>query len=397
MSEFSSSFHIWTDNPTDSEQRLRRGKVSGIVFGPASRWLTFVPYANLRAYHGRVDPADFAADLCRIVGCPVLHYRYGEDHGWTFVLARPRAAVSRFACWWDPVPTIERDGLDLEVLSTFAPLDAIEPLLQTLDRHAASEKEPAYRFAELLGLPAYKWLSPELAQEHTADFLTQGGRKLGTKPPSTAKRLQVPPSRQIALPRPDLSAREALQLIKPFTARFGAPWHLASLGSYGHIQVDGRGDWRPSYRYAASGDVIHVPLIAKDGMGRLSFQAEVMPTSAMNGAHEAIPLPDEWLDSTDVAAIVGRQVVPEGLGHASLGLMSLAPQEDFPLVWTVFQSAADRGSEFASWILAIDAITGQLVVETLGRLYGAMVVPARQRLNGGTWTDVPPPVCATIR
>jgi hypothetical protein len=172
----------------------------------------------------------------------------------------------------------------------------------------------------LLGLPAYKWLSPELAQRHTADFLAQGGRKLGTKPPHTAERLQLPPSRQIALPRPDLSAREALILIKPFMAQFEPPWHLASLGSYGFIQVDGRGDWRPSYRYAASDDVIHVPLIANGAVGRLSFQGQTMPAHAMSGVQEAVPLSDEWLDSTDVAVIVARQVVPEGLGEISLGL-----------------------------------------------------------------------------
>jgi hypothetical protein len=117
----------------------------------------------------------------------------------------------------------------------------------------------------------------------------------------------------------------------------------------------------------------------------------------MSGVQEAIPLPDEWLDSTDVAAIVGRQVVPEGLGEISLGLMSVAPQKDLPLVWTVFQNAVDRGSEFVSWILAIDAVTGQVMVETLGRLYGAMIVPARQRVHGGTWTDLRPPAWARVR
>jgi hypothetical protein len=134
VSEFSSSFHIWTDDAADAQQRLRRAKISGIVFGPANRWLTFVPYANLQAYHARVDPTDFAADLSRVVGCPVLHYRYGEDHGWTFALARPRAPLTRFACWWDPVPTVERDGVDLEALAPFVQLHAIEPLLQSFDR-----------------------------------------------------------------------------------------------------------------------------------------------------------------------------------------------------------------------------------------------------------------------
>ena len=174
MSEFSSSFHIRTDNPADTEQRLRRGKVSGLVFGPANRWLTFVPYANLQAYHARVDPADFAADLSRIVGlsCPPLSLRRGPR----LDLCSGATAYGR-----KPVRLLVGSGADgrarwmgPEALSPFARLDAIEPLLQTLDRHATSEKAPAYRFAELMGLPAYKWLSPELAQERTVRFSGAG-------------------------------------------------------------------------------------------------------------------------------------------------------------------------------------------------------------------------------
>jgi hypothetical protein len=389
VSEFSSSFHIWTDNSADAEQRLRRSKVSGIVFGPADHWLTFVPYANLPAYRRRVEPADFTADLSRIVGCPVLHYRYAEDHGWTFALAQPRAAFQRFACWWGPVPTVDRDGLDPDALAPFAQSEGIEPLLQALDRQSASVEQPAYRFAELLGLAAYKWLSPDLAQSRTADLLAQGGRKLGTRPPDTAEQLQLPPSRHISLPRPDLSAREVLSLVEPIMTRFGPPWYLAWLGTYGRIQADGRGDWRFSYRHGDRGDPIHVSLIARGEIGRLSLRSQAAPAFARGDMQRTVPLSDDWLDSTDVAAIVARQPVPDEIGKAYPGAMQLASQHDVPFHWVVIQHPVDRAREFVSWKLVIEAVTGQLVLQTLARLFGNTVIDTRTRARDGSWTDVP--------
>jgi hypothetical protein len=97
VSEFSSSYHIRTADPREAERRLRRAKISGVVFGPANGWLTFVPYANLPALQRRADSGHFALDLSRVTDSAVLHYRYGEDHGWTFALARPRAPFNRFA------------------------------------------------------------------------------------------------------------------------------------------------------------------------------------------------------------------------------------------------------------------------------------------------------------
>jgi hypothetical protein len=90
MSEFSSSYHIRTEDSQVIERLLRRAKISGIAFGPANGWLTFVPYGDLPAYRRLPDAADFTADISRAVGCPVLHYRYAEDHGWTFAFRHLR-------------------------------------------------------------------------------------------------------------------------------------------------------------------------------------------------------------------------------------------------------------------------------------------------------------------
>jgi hypothetical protein len=219
MSEFSVSYHVRAADSRGVLKRLRDAKHSGIVFGPANGWLTFVPYMDSAKYRNADEPS-FAEQLSRLTGLAALHYRYAEDHGWSFALARPDVPLVQFACWWDPAPVVERDQFDPLALAPIVGSDVLEPLLRPFDQEQAARVQPSYRFAELLGLPAYKWLSPELAQDHTQELLDQGGRKLGTKPSGAARRFRLPSNRQIALREPYLSAREALDLIMPFMTSF---------------------------------------------------------------------------------------------------------------------------------------------------------------------------------
>jgi hypothetical protein len=167
LSEFSSSYHIRTENARKTQQRLRQSKISGIVFGPANGWLSFVPYENLPAYEQRGD-GDFALFLGQILDSTILHYRYGEDHGWTFTLVRPGMPPVNYARWWDPAPGEDRNQLDTNALAPFVSPDALLPLLRGFDNAAAADREPAYRFAELLKLPAYKAPRPRGAPRSAA-------------------------------------------------------------------------------------------------------------------------------------------------------------------------------------------------------------------------------------
>jgi hypothetical protein len=388
MSEFSSSYHIRTENPQDTLQRLRRAKISGVVFGPANGWLTFVPYENLPAYEQRGD-TDFAPYLSQILGSIILHYRYGEDHGWAFMLVRPGMPPVSYACWWDPAPSEERSQLDTNAFPPVVSVEALQPLLGPFDRATAAEQEPAYRFAELLGLPAYKWLSPGLAQRHTDDFVREGGRKLGTKPRDVAERLGLPPPRQLTLPRPDLSAREALTIVTPFMARFTWPWHLASLSTYGYIGAEGRGPWRFSYRRGDSGDVIHVALMES---GKLAFQGDRISGFTLSDVENPTPLPENWLDSTEIADVVGRQPRPSELTRPHLGMLQLTPRKNLALSWRALWTNLDRDCEFASWTVCIDALTRDVLFEEVGkRAHGYMIYTARRRSPDADWEDVPPP------
>jgi hypothetical protein len=182
MSEFSLSFHIRLDDRHGAEALLLGANLSGILFGPANGWLTFVPYGGGNPYEYGIGDA-FAESLCNLTGRPVLSYCYGEDHGWMFNLARPDQPQVKYACWWDPAPSVESDQFDARALADFVALDQLKPVLREFDHMAAAREQPAYRFAELLGLPAYQWLSPHLVHVDTPYFLDRGGREVGTRPP----------------------------------------------------------------------------------------------------------------------------------------------------------------------------------------------------------------------
>jgi hypothetical protein len=385
MSEFSTSYHIRVGDSHDVQKQLRQAKLSGLVFGPAHGWLTFVPYANLANYRN-AEGASFAEHLARLTGLAVLHYSYAEDHGWTFALARPEGPLVKFACWWEPHPTVERDPFDSGAFASIVPPDAVEPLLRAFDQAEAMREQPAYRFAELLGLPAYKWLSPELAQEQTQDLLDQAGRKLGTKPPSAATRLRLPPDRQLALSQPYLSAREVFDLIAPFMARFKPPWRLTMLSSYGFLLPDGRGIWQARWRYGDGGDTVQV-VLTRDG--RLLFRAETTPSYVTHLLMNPVELPERWIDSTDIANIVAGLPVPNGFTWASGGTMTLRSFDDHPHLWECLISADRNGVEpFVLWTIYVDAVSGDVLAEQLSRKVDYGIIPARLRLKKGAWVDL---------
>jgi hypothetical protein len=77
VSEFSSSFHIRTGDAALAERRLVAAKISGLAFGPANGWLTFVPFANSQGFDAR-DPVGAATALANATGSFVLQYTYAE-------------------------------------------------------------------------------------------------------------------------------------------------------------------------------------------------------------------------------------------------------------------------------------------------------------------------------
>jgi hypothetical protein len=392
MSELSISYHLRVGDGREVLKALRDAGFGGVAFAPANGWLTFIPYANSAPYRDASGPL-FADSLCKLTGRTVLYYCYAEDRGWAFALARPSSRLVQYACWWEPRPTVERDQFDLLALSAFAGPDLLEPLLGSFEPNSfepktAAKQRPAHRFAELLRLPHYKRLSPQQAQDRTDDLVDKGGRRLGAKPPGAATPPQLPPDRQVALQQVFLSAREAIGLITPFMARFKPPQNLTALSSYGIIRPDGRGIWQARWRYGEGGDTVQVSLF---GDGRLVFRADTAQAAAFQ-PDGAADLPRGWLDSPDIAAIVARLPLPDGLVQPSLALMTLRSSRNAPHVWEVHLRADKNGADpFVSWIVHVDAVSGDVNAEQLGRKDGFMIVPARRRARGGDWEDLQPP------
>ena len=383
MSEFSVSYHIRLAEGIDAQKQLRQAKAAGIVFGPANGWLTFVPYAGLAAYR-RAGEARFADYLATLTGLPVLYYCHAEDHGWSFALAGKGRRLVQFACWWDPQPAVERDQFDLLALAPFVATEALEPLLRPFNHEEATRTNPAVRFGELLGLPAYQWISPDLAQGHTQDLLNRAGRKLGAKPASATVRFQLPPNRKIAFPEPAPTAREALNLIAPFMAQFKPPWGLQMVTTWGFDVPEGRGVWKVWWRYGDSGDTV-TAVLANDG--RLLFDADSVPSYATDRMAKVIHLPEKWLDSPDIKAIMADLPIPDGFDGGRKGSMALKTLNDC-LHWEVL-IAGNRGKVGSSsfWAVYIDAVSGEVLAEVYTRKVNDQE-SVRQRVRNGDWTDV---------
>lgn len=383
MSEFSVSYHIRIGEGADVQKLLRGAKAGGVVFGPANGWLTFVPYAGLGSYRNAGE-ARFADYLAKLTGLPVLYYCYAEDHGWSFALARKESSLIQFACWWDPQPAVERDQFNLQAFAPFVATELLEPLLRSFDPGEAMAAQPAYRFGELLGLPACQWLSPDLAQDHTQDLLDRAGRKLGTKPASAAVRFQLPPNRKITFPEPAPTAREALNLITPFMAQFKSPWTLTSVNTYGSAVPGGRGIWQVRWRYGDSGDTAQAVLMDD---GRLLFSADSVPPFATDYPMTAMHLPEAWLDSPDITAIMASLPIPSGFDGGREGAMTLRSLNGHPHIWEVL-AVGERGKigSSSSWAVYVDAVSGEVLAEMLTRKVDGHVT-LRSRVGGGDWQE----------
>ena len=393
MSEFSESFHIRADDPRQTNKRLAEARHAGLLFGPRGGWLTFVPYENAKTYRDvSASETAFAGQLARWLKTPVLRYFYAEDFGWGFSVTRSDGSCGRFACWWDPAPATEQDNLDIAALADILPA-TITPLLQPVSAIEAYRSRPAYQFAELLALPAYRWLSPRILQEDRDVKEGLSGLPVGKKPASVEKELALPPARKISLPRPELSAREALAAAKPYLRPLEREWQLTNLFGGGRLTPDGRleagvGLWDFRYEDTERRKSVRVWLHHN---GSLSFRGNISPVPA-DPAATYLPLPNEWLDSTQIAEIAMREPLPEDWDQRYALTMSLRAWPDAPLVWEVrrFSTLGTPPIRLEAHMLGFEAVTGQILLETFERREHGAVLESRRRIRytGGDWEKV---------
>jgi hypothetical protein len=154
MSEFSESFHLRSDNQQNGEDLLRRAGLPGAVFSPVRGWVTVVP----------------ESEMCEAVDQMVtsnqgllLHYLYAEDHDWQFALYKDNSVLCQYECVWDPEFAINDSDINQAMLVSLLIEKSREKVLENIlypqDLNAVMTDPPAYRFANLVGLEHYEWLS----------------------------------------------------------------------------------------------------------------------------------------------------------------------------------------------------------------------------------------------
>ena len=154
MSEFSESFHLRSDNQQDGENLLKRAGLTGAVFSPVRGWVTIVPESELYEAVDQMVAAN--QDL-------LLHYLHAEDHGWQFALYKNNSIICQYECGWESELTINDSDLNQAALVPLLIEKSREKVLENIlyppDLNAVIMDPPAYRFANLVGLEHYEWLS----------------------------------------------------------------------------------------------------------------------------------------------------------------------------------------------------------------------------------------------
>jgi len=154
MSEFSESFHLRSNSQQDGEDLLKRAGLKGAVFSPVRGWVTVVPDSELYEAVDQMIAANKGL---------LLHYLHAEDHGWQFALYKGNKAVCQYECGWDPELAINDSDMNQSVLVPLLVEEscerALESILHPADLDAVIMDPPAYRFANVVGLEHYEWLS----------------------------------------------------------------------------------------------------------------------------------------------------------------------------------------------------------------------------------------------
>ena len=154
MSEFSESFHLRSDSQQNGEDLLRRAGLTGAVFSPVRGWVTVVPESEMYEAVDQIVASNQGL---------LLHYLYAEDHGWQFEVYEGSSTICKYECGWDAELAINDSEMNQSVLVPLLVEEscerALESILHPADLDAVIMDPPAYRFANVVGLEHYEWLS----------------------------------------------------------------------------------------------------------------------------------------------------------------------------------------------------------------------------------------------
>ena len=198
------------------------------------------------------------------------------------------------------------------------------------------------------------------------------------------------PIAELSLPRPDLSAREAVTLIRPHAKDAESDWRGCTIASQASAEKDGRltlnlGSWLVAYRSAPSGSIITATV---GTTGRLFTQM----SASLIEPPPLFSLDSEWLDSTVVAEIVSREPLVEGMQDDYSLHFKLQAVGDADLLWEIRRDFFNQMAKHSiSHSFGVDAHRGNVMLESLERSDHQTRKTQKSRRNrqkGEDWTPI---------
>lgn len=163
MSEFSESYHLYTNNPKEAITLINESGKKGYVFKESNGWVTFV----IKGSEFNPDPAIVINNMGIL-----LHYVYAEDHGWAAKIFKGNELVFDYSCEWDEDFLVQKNIFNIEIIKELFKnqsinIDEFERCFEIDSEEELFDLEnpPAYQFAENIGLVHFAWIS--------ADYVSQ--------------------------------------------------------------------------------------------------------------------------------------------------------------------------------------------------------------------------------
>lgn len=155
MSEFSSSYHLKTNDRAKVVDLIKNSNNKGYVFGETNGWVTFL-----------IEGPAFDINDSVIECNPglIVHYIFAEDHGWELRVFSKDELVFEYKCDWTDEILIEKEQFDISIIKEIIAdqgnsIDNVDEIFDLSDLDF--ENPPAYRLANKLGLVNYEWLSAD--------------------------------------------------------------------------------------------------------------------------------------------------------------------------------------------------------------------------------------------
>jgi len=193
----------------------------------------------------------------------------------------------------------------------------------------------------------------------------------------------------VSIPRPDLSAREAVQLVESEIVGLGTAWVPVWIAAAGGVGFNGRlfsshAAWQFLFVNAKDPDVISMMIF---GTGRLSIAKSQSGVPAL----PAIDLSGNWLDSTTACELAGMDDVSLEYEFDSSQHMKLYVANGIGMFWEIRRTSLGKPTDSRiQFSQVLDAYSGMVVGGTLARSIDGEFVVFRRRMQGfgNLWQDV---------